>query len=319
VRLTVVVPTFERRASVLRLLHALCRQTAAPGDFEVIVSIDGSQDGTREMVDAFDAPYALANVYHANRGRAAARNAGLETAAGELVVFLDDDMEPAPGFIAGHLAAHVGAGSRGVVGAAPIVAGASAAPIARYMGRAFDARLERLARAGEVLFKDAYTGNFSAPRSLLRGIGGYDEGFQLYGHEDYELLYRLVETGVTLVYAPEALAYQHHEKTFSAMAEDAIARGRTAVYFARKHPTVAGQLRLGAYDRETPKWRLLRGALLWATRVFPGLPRAVIGLVTRLERRQPRRLDRYYTMALDYCYWVGAQAVTGEPAAEGDS
>jgi hypothetical protein len=82
---------------------------------------------------------------------------------------------------------------------------------------------------------------------------------------------------------------------------------------------VAGRLRLGAYGRETRKWRLLRGALLSATRVFRRLPRAVIGLVTQLERRRPRRLDRYYTMALDYCYWVGVQAVTREPTEEGTS
>jgi GT2 family glycosyltransferase len=310
----VVVPTFERRASVERLLQALCRQTAPADQFEVVVSIDGSGDGTRELVSGFSAPYRLTGLYQANRGRSAARNAGLRVASGDLVAFLDDDMEPAPEFVEGHLEAHRAPGLRGVVGAAPIVRGDGSNPGVGFMSRAFDLRLERLAQADEVRFNDAYTGNFSTSRDVLVRLGGYDEGFTLYGHEDYELLHRLVETGVKLTYAPRALAYQHYEKTFPAVAEDAMARGRTAVYFARKHPEVAGQLRLGAYARETRKWRLLRRTLLAATRMSGGIPRGVTGLMTWLERRRPRRLDRYYTMALDYCYWAGVQAATREDA-----
>jgi glycosyltransferase involved in cell wall biosynthesis len=308
----VVIPTFGRCASVLRLLQALGRQSAPPGEFEVIVSIDGSEDGTREMVNSFSARFRLRGLWQPNRGRAAARNAGLRAAVGDLVVFLDDDMEPAPGFVEGHQRAHDGASPRGVVGAAPIIIADSAPPLVSYVGRAFNARLERLARADRVHFKDAYTGNFSAPRSILERIGGYDEEFRLYGHEDYELLFRLVEAGVELVYRPGALAYQHYDKTFPAVARDAMARGRTAVYFARKHPAVVGELRLGGYTQETRKWRVLRSALLGMGLVFHGLPGAVIALMTRLERRRPPRLDRYYAMALDYFYWVGAQAVTRE-------
>ncbi|MBA3496246.1 MAG: glycosyltransferase [Gemmatimonadales bacterium] len=313
-----VIPTFGRRASVLRLLQALGRQAGPPADFEVIVSIDGSQDGTQEVVGSFPAPFLLRSLWQPNRGRAAACNAGLRAAVGELVVFLDDDMEPAPGFLEGHKRAHSAAPPpRGVVGAAPIIVGDSAPPLVSYVGHAFNARLERLARAERVHFKDAYTGNFSAPRAVLERIGGYDEGFRLYGHEDYELLLRLVEAGVELVYCPEALAHQHYEKTLPAVARDAIARGRTAVYFARKHHEVVDQLRLGAYAQETRKWRLLRSALLGLGRVFHGLPIAVIALMTRLERQRPPRLDRYYAMALDYFYWVGVQAVVREKKKEG--
>ena len=47
--------------------------------------------------------------------------------------------------------------------------------------------------------------------------------------------------------------------------------------------------------------------MLAMTGVFRGLPGVVISLVTALERHPPRRLDRYYTMALDYFYWVGVR------------
>jgi glycosyltransferase involved in cell wall biosynthesis len=45
-----------------------------------------------------------------NRGRAAARNAALERAQGDLIVFVDDDRLAAPGFVAAHLDAADGGG-----------------------------------------------------------------------------------------------------------------------------------------------------------------------------------------------------------------
>ena len=301
------MPTFERCASVRRLLDALGRQTVPADAFEVIVSIDGSADGTRAMVEAYRGPLVVTSVWQENRGRSAARNAGLRLARGEIVVFLDDDMEPAPGFVEGHQSAHGGAKPRGVVGAAPIVVADDAPPLVAFVAEAFSERLERLAQAQRVQYLDAYTGNFSAPRALLDAIGGYDEGFRAYGHEDYELLLRLTKAGADLVYERDALAHQHYDKTFPAVARDAMARGRTAVYFAAKHRDIAGDLKLSAYARETRKWRVLRSLLLAATRVYPGTSRMIASVIAWLEPRRPRRMARYYTMALDYFYWVGVR------------
>ncbi len=177
-----------------------------------------------------------------------------------------------------------------------------------------------LAQPGRVpRFNDAYTGNLSVPRATLLEIGGFDESFRLYGHEDYEFVLRLVKAGTQLVFSSSALAFQHQDKDFPSLARDTVARGKTAVLFARKHPEVLQELKLGAFDRETRKWRLLRAVLLGCTRLFGGAPEAVIFLVTKLERRRPRRLDRYYAMALDYFYWVGVQAArrAGEPVPDG--
>jgi glycosyltransferase involved in cell wall biosynthesis len=319
VRLSVVVPTFGRCASVERMLRAFAGQTVSAAEFEVIISIDGSQDGTDKMVARYPALFALRGIWQPNRGRAVACNAGLRAAAGELVVFLDDDMEPVPDFLAAHLRAHAGTAPYGVVGAAPIVLPEGAPPLAAFARQAFNHRLDRLARTQPVQFNDAYTGNFSVPRSVLEKVGGYDESFQRYGHEDYELLLRLSQSGVQLVYSPEALAHQHYEKTFPAVARDAMARGHTAVQFARKHPEVVTRLRLGAFERETRKWRMLRAALLGLGGVLHGMPGVIVWLVTRLERARPARLDRSYSMALDFFYWVGARAAMRERGERGAS
>jgi glycosyltransferase involved in cell wall biosynthesis len=306
---SLVIPTYQRRASLIRALAALRTQTISPAGYEVIVVIDGSTDGTVEAVRHLETPYRLRTIEQTNQGRAAARNAGIGAAAGEVIVFLDDDMEASAGLLEAHWCAHAGLGRRAVVGAAPIVLAPGAPPLVRYKARGFDWRLGTLGSPGYRLrFRDVYAGNLSIRREVLLEVGVFDEAFSIYGHEDYELALRLDQAGVELVFSPQAVAHQHYEKTFAALARDGIARGRTAMLLAGKHPEVAEQLKLGTFERETQKWRALRSSLLALTRLFPITSRLVIIFMGWLEGRRPTRLDRYYTMALDYFYWVGAQA-----------
>jgi GT2 family glycosyltransferase len=310
-RVTVVVPTYQRRSSVLRLLASFEHQSFPAEQFEVIVSVDGSTDGTAEAVRGLPTSFAVAVLEAANRGRAGACNAAIRAASGNLVVLLDDDMEASPGLLAAHAAAHAaaqaGGSPRAVVGAAPIVVSSDSTPFVHYMADGFRSRLERLAQPGYHLrFRDAYTGNFSAPRDVLLTVGGFDENFRVYGHEDYELALRLQEAGIELTYSAEALAYQHYDKTLAAFARDGIARGRTAVLFAIKHPEVVDRIKLSEYRQWPWRWRALRAVLLRLSRVTDRVPGWVVTAVERLERLRPRRLDKYYTMAIDYLYWYGA-------------
>ena len=51
--LTIIVPTYNRGMTLLRCLEALDGQTASKERFEVIVSDDGSEDKTAEIVETF--------------------------------------------------------------------------------------------------------------------------------------------------------------------------------------------------------------------------------------------------------------------------
>lgn len=94
-RVTVVVPTRDRPASLRRCLAALARQEPVP--LEVIVADDGSRDAAavRALVDS--TPGARL-IRLEGRGPAHARNAGADAAAGEVVCFTDDDCIPQPGW-----------------------------------------------------------------------------------------------------------------------------------------------------------------------------------------------------------------------------
>jgi GT2 family glycosyltransferase len=289
-------------------------QTLPASDYEVVVAIDGSEDGTRELVALFPAPFRLTSVWQPNAGRASACNAGIARAQGEVVVLLDDDMEPVPEFLAAHLEAHPPGSRRAVVGPVPIPKDPGDLPVVEYRRRGMQVLQERFAQPGYTLrFRDVYTGNCSVRRDVLQQVGGFDATFTLYGHEDYELALRLANAGVELAYSPRAVAYQRYEKDFPAMARDCIARGHTAVLFARKHPEEAAELRLGSYREGSRKWRLVRALLLWLSTLHADVPDRVIRLITSLERRRPRRLDKWYALAVDYFFWLGVRAAGAVP------
>jgi GT2 family glycosyltransferase len=312
-RISVVIPTYQRCASVRRTLEALARQTMAATEYEVIVSMDGSDDGTKEMIEQFQAPYRLSATWQPNQGRASARNAGIRIAQGHLIIFLDDDMEPVPGFLLAHRDAHPPRSRRAVVGAVPIAVDASSPPIVHYRCRSMATHLDRLAQPGYKLgYRDVYSGNLSLARDVLHEVGGFDETFKMYGHEDYELALRLAKAGVEFGYSPQAMAHQSYDKDFAGLARDCLARGHTAVLFARKHPEVPYSAILATHRAGSPAWRVARSLMLMLSGWLPGFPEWLIGATPWLERRQPRRLPAYYRMALDYFFWVGVREALRE-------
>ncbi|HEX3596477.1 MAG TPA: glycosyltransferase family A protein, partial [Polyangiaceae bacterium] len=104
--LSVVMPTYNRKARLLRVLSALGRQTADTKHFEVVIVDDGSTDGTSDAVRATSHPFALRLLQQKNGGPARARNTGVDAASGKLILFLDDDVEPLPELVGEHLSSH---------------------------------------------------------------------------------------------------------------------------------------------------------------------------------------------------------------------
>ena len=304
---SVIVPTRQRREAVRRLLAALGKQTLAAGRFEVIVSVDGSNDGTVEMLDQLSPPYALRRVVQPHGGRAAACNAGVRAAQGETVVLLDDDMVPVPECLSAHLGAHAGHPRTGVLGAVPVEIGESAPPVAAYIADRFDRHLTKISAPGYTfLVRDFYSGNFSIRRDLLVGVGLFDEAFTIYGNEDIDLWLRLDRAGVRLHYSAAAIAYQGYAKTFADLARDTMAKGRTSVLLATKHPQAFSSLKLATLHSASPRWRAARGALVRLSLRCPAVSVGVTKVVAAAERRRPRHLSRMYDLALDYFYWLGA-------------
>jgi len=306
--ISVVVPTYQRRARVLALLDALGRQTRPAASFEVVVSVDGSTDGTLEALRSLATGFALRTLWSRRRGRAGALNAGIEVSSGELTLLLDDDMVPGPELLAAHWRAHEGRPRIGVMGAVPIDIDAAAPPDVRYIAAKFNGHLANLARPERTLeLTDFYSGHFSIPRDVLVEIGGFDEEFRMYGNEDLELSFRLARAGVALVYEPSAVARQHNDKRFPALAEDSVAEGHTAVMFALKHPEAFAHLKLGTYAQGPRLLRLVRDWLLQISPRETRPPAWLLRLERVIARVDPPGIATFYRLALGYLYWLGVR------------
>jgi GT2 family glycosyltransferase len=318
-RVSVVIPTHQRRAELRRALQSLFRQTVPADSFEVIVSIDGSTDGTSEMLDSFDAPYTLRTVAGVRRGRATACNAGVALARGEVLIILDDDMQVVPDFVERHRRHHRRGSRLCVLGAVPVELNGSSPRVARYVQAKFDTHLARLDQPDHLyLPRSFYTGNASLRAEVLREVGGFDESFTLYGNEDVELALRLRAAGVRLQYDPEALARQEYGKDLRGLSRDTLAKGGNAVLLARTHPHIFEALQLAAPRDSSRPWLAARAILLWITRRWASIAAAVFALAALLERLGLWRQPLFYRAVLDYAFWAGVDAELRDATDEGE-
>ena len=92
-RVSVVIPTYNCAARLLRALESVAAQSYARDLIEIVVVDDGSSDDTAERVARFatGAVPETRYVCQANAGPAAARNHGLRLVRGDAVAFLDAD------------------------------------------------------------------------------------------------------------------------------------------------------------------------------------------------------------------------------------
>ena len=100
-KLTIVIATYNRAPYLLRTLKSLTNQTLAPERFEILVVNNNSTDDTKEVFARFATLYptlSLRMVDEMQQGISYVRNRGIAEAAGEYIVFLDDDEETNPEF-----------------------------------------------------------------------------------------------------------------------------------------------------------------------------------------------------------------------------
>lgn len=114
---SVIVPTYNRVASLQDTLASLARQTLPADQYEVIVVDDGSTDDTAR-IRQLSFPFELFYSWKTNAGDAAARNFGAALSKAELLLFLDDDMVVGPTYLEEVVRAHASSRQRLVVGTA---------------------------------------------------------------------------------------------------------------------------------------------------------------------------------------------------------
>jgi glycosyltransferase involved in cell wall biosynthesis len=247
VDISVVIPTYNRRSALEITLNGL-REQDSDVSFEVIVVDDGSSDDTAskvfELQESFPVP--LHYFHQENRGQSTARNLGARNAAGDYLLFLGDDIEPVPAFLAEHLEKHRNAHPSGPDSSKIVVIGYTTWPdhyrknrFLEFIGeRGWQFGFSIIENPEDVPFNFFYTSNISLPRKFFIESGGFDEDFREYGWEDIELSARLKKVGMRIVYCSKAKAFHHHPTTISSFIQRQRKVGLSALPFLEKHPNL---------------------------------------------------------------------------------
>ncbi|MEI6666721.1 MAG: glycosyltransferase [Acidobacteriota bacterium] len=237
--ISVVVATRDRASSVARLIGQLDAQSLDPADFEVIVVDDGSAEPVAPTVIALQTRMSVSASRIEWSGQAAARHHGALMARGQILVFLDDDMQVSPEYLSAQRARHADIARAVVLGHIKPDPSLARMPLfERYHAR----QLERW--RGEVLGGQVHaqglhlcTGNVSMRRDDYFAVGGFDQSLKR--SEDRELGLRLEQSGCRVVYADEvASVHSSDHASFAVWRRRAYLYGRFDKRIADLHPEV---------------------------------------------------------------------------------
>jgi glycosyltransferase involved in cell wall biosynthesis len=233
-RISVVIATYNRPDLAARLLTQLAAQTMAATEFEVVVVDDGSRVAFPEI----SVPYRLTVLRQENQGAAAARHRGARAASGDVVLFLDDDMEVPNVLLEEHARLHDEDPSAVVLGwIKPSTAG-DPPLFERFHARHLDQLAEGV-RGGRLTLRgiDVWSGNLSLRRQQYLKVGGFDAELGL--SEDAELGLRLEKDGATFHVSEKAHSVHHSDHaSLSGWLKRAYRYGGTDLRISRKHPDV---------------------------------------------------------------------------------
>jgi GT2 family glycosyltransferase len=240
---SIIVPTRERPDYLDVALASIVPQAREAGA-EMLVVVDGADPASGTVAERHGVRW---TAHDTPRGLNAARNTGVANTAGELVAFVDDDVEAPGGWLRALLEA------------------AEAEPGAEVFGGRIGARLEgcrvlMCGREGPPITaldlgpadRDAervWGANMAIRRAALERVGPFDEGLDLYGDEE-EWQARLRAAGGRIRYVAAA-ALDHRrsrpDTTLRALAGAAHARGRNSRRFDARRgdpPSLARELRV---------------------------------------------------------------------------
>jgi GT2 family glycosyltransferase len=250
--LSVVIASRNRRERLRQVLGGLANQRYPSDRFETVVVLDGTTDGSGELVRSLELPYRVEVLEQEHKGLAASRNRGARAATHPIVVYLDDDILPTPEFLEEHARAHQRVDDHVALGYYPPVL--EQPTLWGYAVRAWwEDHFRRKAEPGhQWTYIDFSDGNSSMPAPLLFNCGGYDEDFKG-RRQDWELGIRLLRHGAAFAYYPGARGDHYLDTRFVTALRQARQEGSDDVLLGCKHPHVRGHLPLAGEAGPGPR------------------------------------------------------------------
>lgn len=304
IELSVVIATYNRADRLRACLEALGAQSLhggkSTGDFEVVVAVDGSTDGTRELLASYQAGFPLKVVWQPNAGQPSALNRGVAEAAGRFCLLMDDDIAARPELVAQHLGVQRETGGVLAAGRLSLRVPAGADWYMRRFAAEWAGHYARL-DAGEkqLTAAECYGGNLSFPRAAFLAVGGFS--VNLPRGYDIELAHRLIAGGLEPRYLPDADGLHDERKTSRQLLRDEEGAGEAVAALYRRDPSTLPLSGLSDFHRAGAVSVACRRALMAL-----GVPAAALGglgpVVDRLSR------GRWFRFVRQYAFWRGVRS-----------
>lgn len=193
--LSIVIPTYNRQKDLLALLDSLFIQKYDRKKVEIIVSDDGSSDGTGEAIKRLLKKHPeLKYVYQKNSGPSAARNNGIRAAAGKIIGFIDSDV----------------IADKNLIKNALKVFKHSKADVIEGMTLSLERDIKNTVFTHTVQNKTGkrwITCNLFARREIIEKIGGFDEEFRHPIREDTALGFAMLKAGAVSDFSEKITVY----------------------------------------------------------------------------------------------------------------
>jgi O-antigen biosynthesis protein len=258
---SIVILNRDGREHLERCLNAVA--TTAYRNVEIVVVDNGSTDGSPELAESLVTTFPVKVVRNAeNRSFSEANGQGVAVAAGELICFLNNDVDPVTDQWLGYLVETLTKTGAAAVGARLIYprhrggrrGGASFRDLSiQHAGVAFDRAgpipMPVVLGAGEDALATGAAAIEERPaltaacllvsRSAFEAVGGFSAGYD-YGIEDVDLCLKLRAAGGRLVYDGRAALWHHESATRAADRQGYRTRvvGNREVYLDRWGPRV---------------------------------------------------------------------------------
>ena len=227
---SVIIPTRNRIEQLTRCLSSLATQSYPSERTEIIVVNDGGAAVPDSLRGGVDPRTVLDVIDAAHAGPAAARNAGVARARGDILAFIDDDCTADPRWLAA-LVARLESDREAAIG-----------------GRVINALADnRYARASHLLVSHLYryyheqrrgqlpfftTNNLGMRTETMTRVGPFDAGYR-FAAEDRDWSDRCLLAGRPLVYEPEAVVHHAHDLTLASFFQQHFRYGQGAPRFHR--------------------------------------------------------------------------------------
>ncbi|HFB52652.1 MAG TPA: glycosyltransferase, partial [Anaerolineae bacterium] len=225
-RVSIIIPVFNKVALTEKCLSALYANTEPTVPFEVIIVDNGSTDDTPQFLQTAQTQYPNLRVISnaENVGFARACNQGAQAAAGEFILFLNNDTEVQPGWLAAMLNTIQSNPNAAVVGSKLLFPDGTI----QHAGVAIvaDANLGIPVSAWHIGYLHQDSAAFNKLRVLqavtaacmlvkkevFTEVGGFDEAYWN-GYEDVDFCFKVGQAGYDIYYQPESVVIHYESQS----------------------------------------------------------------------------------------------------------